>query len=397
MPEPSILISAGEASGDMYAARLAAALRERVPVHLFGMGGPRMREAGVEIVADYREVHVLGILEVLAKVPAIARVLRLLSREARRRKPSLAILTDFPGFHLRLARKLKSQGVPTVYFICPQFWAWRPWRANLVRRRFVRGLCIFPFEQEWYRAHGVAADFIGHPLVGEVRAARTREQFAADFGLDPARPIVAILPGSRPGEFKQHLPRILPACASVGPARNAQFILALAPGIAAAEIAPYLRSSAPAVKIIEAATYDAVAAADLAIVSSGTATVETALLGTPMIVVYRVAPFTAAVARRLVRTPMFAMVNLIAGRRIVPELIQDSLTPERLAMETARLLDSPAERNVMRADLAEVRAKLGASGAIDRAADIIAAMLRTAPAAPPPAAAKQPAPRTLVS
>ena len=397
MPEPSILISAGEASGDMYAARLAAALRERVPVHLFGMGGPRMREAGVEIVADYREVHVLGILEVLAKVPAIARVLRLLSREARRRKPSLAILTDFPGFHLRLARKLKSQGVPTVYFICPQFWAWRPWRANLVRRRFVRGLCIFPFEQEWYRARGVAADFIGHPLVGEVRAARTREQFAADFGLDPARPIVAILPGSRPGEFKQHLPRILPACASVGPARNAQFILALAPGIAAAEIAPYLRSSAPAVKIIEAATYDAVAAADLAIVSSGTATVETALLGTPMIVVYRVAPFTAAVARRLVRTPMFAMVNLIAGRRIVPELIQDSLTPERLAMETARLLDSPAERNVMRADLAEVRAKLGASGAIDRAADIIAAMLRTAPAAPPPAAAKQPAPRTLVS
>jgi len=397
MPEPSILISAGEASGEMYAARLAAALRARLPVHLFGMGGPRMREAGVEIVADYREVHVLGILEVLAKVPAIARVLRVLTREARRRKPALAILTDFPGFHLRLARKLKSQGVPSVYFICPQFWAWRPWRANLVRRRFVRGLCIFPFEQEWYRARGVAADFIGHPLVGEVRAARTRQQFAADFGLDPARPTVAILPGSRPGEFKQHLPRILPACASIGPSRNAQFILALAPGIAAAEIAPYLRSSALAVKIIEGATYDAVAAADLAIVSSGTATVETALLGTPMIVVYRVAPFTAAVARRLVRTPMFAMVNLIASRRVVPELIQEALTPERLAMETARLLDSPAERDLMRADLGEVRARLGDPGAIDRAADIIAAMLLAAPAAPSPAAAKQPAPRTLVS
>jgi lipid-A-disaccharide synthase len=397
MPEHSILISAGEASGDMYAARLAAALRERVPVHMFGMGGPRMREAGVELVADYRDVHVVGILEVLAKVPAIARALRLLSREARRRKPSLAILTDFPGFHLRLARKLKSQGVPSVYFICPQFWAWRPWRANLVRRRFVRGLCIFPFEQEWYRARGVTADFIGHPLVGEVRAARTRTQFAADFGLDAARPIVAILPGSRPGEFKRHLPLILPACASVGPARNAQFILALAPGIAAAEIAPYLRSSALPVRVIEGATYDAVAAADLAIVSSGTATVETALLGTPMIVVYRVAPFTAAVARRLVRTPMFAMVNLIAGRRVVPELIQDALTPERLAMETARLLDSPPERDLMRADLAEVRSKLGAPGAIDRAADIIAAMLLAAPAGPSPAAAMQPPPRTLVS
>jgi len=396
MPEKSILISAGEASGDMYAARLAAALRERVPVHLFGMGGPQMREAGVEIVADYREVHVLGITEVLAKIPSIARVLGLLSREARRRKPALAILTDFPGFHLRLARKLKSQGVPSAYFICPQFWAWRPWRANLVRRRFVRGLCIFPFEQEWYRARGVAADFIGHPLVGEVRAARTREQFAADNGLDPARPIVAILPGSRPGEFRQHLPRILPACASVGPSRGAQFVLALAPGISAAEIAPYLQSGAT-MKIVEGATYDAVAAADLAIVSSGTATVETALLGTPMIVVYRVAPFTAAVARRLVRTPMFAMVNLIAGRRVVPELIQDDLTPERLAMETARLLDSPAERERMREDFAEVRAKLGAAGAIDRAADIIAAMLTGTSPAKLPEAPGQPSPQSLVS
>jgi lipid-A-disaccharide synthase len=396
MPETSILISAGEASGDMYAARLAAALRERVPVHLFGMGGPRMREAGVEIVADYREVHVLGITEVLAKIPSLVRVLGRLSREARRRKPALAILTDFPGFHLRLARKLKNQGVPSVYFICPQFWAWRPWRANLVRRRFVRGLCIFPFEQEWYRARGVAADFIGHPLVGEVRATRTREQFAADHGLDPARPIVAILPGSRPGEFRQHLPRILPACASVGPSRGAQFVLALAPGLTTAEIAPYLGSDFP-VKVIEGSTYDAVAAADVAIVSSGTATVETALLGTPMIVVYRVAPFTAAVARRLVRTPMFAMVNLIAGRRVVPELIQDDLTPERLALEAARLLDSPTERNRMREDLAEVRAKLGAAGAIDRAADIIAAMLAGTPPAKSPAERGQPSPRTLVS
>jgi lipid-A-disaccharide synthase len=380
MPETSILISAGEASGDMYAARLAAALGARIPVRLFGMGGPRMREAGVEIVADYREVHVLGILEVLAKIPAIARVLGLLSREARRRKPVLAILTDFPGFHLRLARKLKSQGVPVVYFICPQFWAWRPWRANLVRRRFVRGLCIFPFEQEWYRSRGVAADFIGHPLVGEVRATRTRQQFAADHGMDAARPIVAILPGSRPGEFKQHLPRILPACASIGPSRGAQFVLALAPGVTAAGIAPYLRSG-PQIKVVEAATYDAVSAADLAIVSSGTATVETALLGTPMIVVYRVAPFTAAVARRLVHTPMFAMVNLIAGRRIVPELIQEDLTPQRLAMEASRLLDSSAERDLMRSELADVRAKLGAGGAIDRAADIIAAMLAGAPGA----------------
>jgi lipid-A-disaccharide synthase len=376
----------------MYAARLAAALQKRVPVRLFGMGGPRMREAGVEIVADYREVAVVGILEVLGKLPRLFQVMGKLAHEARVRKPALAILTDFPGFHLRLARTLKNQGVPTVYFICPQFWAWRPWRANLVRRRFVRGLCIFPFEQEWYRARGVPADFIGHPLVGEVHATRSREQFAADMGLDASRPIVAILPGSRPSEFERHLPRILPACGSIGRSRGVQFVLALAQGLNAAEIAPYLRADVP-VKVVEGATYDAVAAADLAIVSSGTATVETALLGTPMIVVYRVAPFTAAVARRLVRTPMFAMVNLIAGRRIVPELIQDDLTPERLAIEASRLLDSPTERGAMRAALAEVRAKLGAAGAIDRAADIIAGML----AEILPVSAGQPTPPSLVS
>jgi lipid-A-disaccharide synthase len=376
----------------MYAARLAAALQKRVPVRLFGMGGPRMREAGVEIVADYREVAVVGILEVLGKLPRLFQVMGKLAHEARVRKSALAILTDFPGFHLRLARTLKNQGVPTVYFICPQFWAWRPWRANLVRRRFVRGLCIFPFEQEWYRARGVPADFIGHPLVGEVHATRSREQFAADMGLDASRPIVAILPGSRPSEFERHLPRILPACGSIGRSRGVQFVLALAQGLNAAEIAPYLRADVP-VKVVEGATYDAVAAADLAIVSSGTATVETALLGTPMIVVYRVAPFTAAVARRLVRTPMFAMVNLIAGRRIVPELIQDDLTPERLAIEASRLLDSPTERGAMRAALAEVRAKLGAAGAIDRAADIIAGML----AEILPVSAGQPTPPSLVS
>jgi lipid-A-disaccharide synthase len=392
MSAPSILLSAGEASGDMYAARLATALQKRVPVRLFGMGGERMREAGVEIVVDYREVNVLGILEVLAKIPALFRALGKLDREARARKPALAILTDFPGFHLRLARKLKRDRVPCVYFICPQFWAWRPWRANLVRRRFVRGLCIFPFEQDWYRARGVSADFIGHPLVGEVRATRTRQEFARASALDSARPIIAILPGSRPGELAHNLPHIFPAIAAMQKERDAQFVLALAPGLKPSDVAPYLQS-APSVKLVENATYDAVAAADLAIVSSGTATVETALLGTPMIVVYRVAPVTAAVARRLVRTPSFAMVNLIAGRRAVPELIQDDFTPERLAAEAIHLLDSAAARDQMRQDLAEVRTKLGDAGGIDRAADIIADMLTGKLAEPP----GQPAPPTLVS
>src|SRR6185312_17205990 len=178
MPPIQILISAGESSGDMYAARLAAALQARLDVRLFGMGGPRMRDAGVEIIADCAEVSLVGIVEIARKYPALKRVWKRLLGETIRRRPRLAILTDFPGFHLRLARALKRNRIPSVYFICPQFWAWRPWRANLVRRRFVRGLCIFPFEEQWYRSRGVKADFIGHPLVGNVAAKRTRAEFA---------------------------------------------------------------------------------------------------------------------------------------------------------------------------------------------------------------------------
>jgi lipid-A-disaccharide synthase len=374
MSQKQIMISAGEASGDMYAARLATELQKRLPVHLFGMGGPGMREAGVELIADSKEVSVVGILETWVKVPKLIGILNRVVYETKQRKPALAILTDFPGFHLRVARKLKRANIPVVYFVCPQFWAWRPWRANLVRRRFVRGLCIFPFEEKWYRDRGVAADFIGHPLVGEVRATRTREQFAAAHGLDPARPIVALLPGSRHSELRQHMPVLLAACPAIARGRRAQFVLAVAPDVQPEELSRYLRPDAH-VTLVSGVTYDAVAAADLAIVSSGTATVETALLGTPMVVIYRVSAFTAAVARRLIRTPMIAMVNLIAGRLVVPELIQADFTPERVAAEAGRLLDSPDAREQMRRDLAEVRERLGPPGAMARAADIIAGML----------------------
>jgi len=317
----------------------------------------------------------VGIVEIAKKLPALNRVWKRLLGETERRKPRFAILTDFPGFHLRLARALKGQGVQNIYFVCPQFWAWRPWRANLVRRRFVRGLCIFPFEQDWYRARGVPTDFIGHPLVGNVAARRSRDEFAASFELDAAKPIVALLPGSRAGEIAHHMPPLVRSCHLIGrdhPA--AQFVLALAPGMSKSQITRYLTAEAP-IRVVEDATYDALGAADVAIVSSGTATVEAALMDTPMIVVYRLAPVTAAIARWLVRTPMFAMVNLIAGKRVVPELVQNDFTPERVASEVTRLLDSEEARSEMRQGLAYVREKLGLPGAIERAADIIAGML----------------------
>jgi len=375
MPPAELLISAGEASGDMYAAQLARALQARADVRLFGMGGPRMREAGVEILVDYAEVHVAGIFEVLHKIPALRRAMRTLRAESKRRKPALAILTDFPGFHLRLARTLHSRGVRSVYFVCPQFWAWRPWRANLVRRRFERGLCLFPFEVDFYRKAGVTADWIGHPLVGQARASLTREQFAARYALDAGKPIIAILPGSRHSEIAHHLPRLMQSVALLAKSHpDRQFVLAVAPGLSRAAFDPFIPPQSP-VHIIEDAAYDALAAADVSIVSSGTATIEAAILGAPMVVIYRVSPATAWIAKRLMRAPYIAMVNLIAEKRAVPELIQDAFEPAEVAREVEHLLASPHVRAAMKSDLAEVARRLGPPGAIDRAADLIANMI----------------------
>lgn len=379
MTPPQILISAGEASGDLHAGRLAAALRERTGAVLFGLGGPHMREAGVELVAQSREVSVLGITEILHRLPQLRRVFRKLLDETQRRRPALAILVDFPGFHLRLARRLKARGVPCVYFITPQFWAWRPWRTRLVRRRFALALCIFPFEVEFFRKAGVNAEFIGHPLVGAVRPAMTRGEFAARWGLDGVGPILTLLPGSRPREVAQHLPILLEGCKRIASGRRdgqkVQFVLAAAPGLTATDFGP--AAAKMGVRIVENATYDALAAADVAVVSSGTATVETALLGVPMVVVYRVSRITALLAKPLVRTSHFAMVNLIAGSRLVPELIQNDFTAEAVAREAGLLLDSADARAAMKRDLAVVEARLRspAGDAVSRAADLIAEFL----------------------
>ena len=376
-----VLISAGEASGDMYAARLALALRRRADVELFGMGGPKMREAGVETVVDASEVGVLGVVEIVRKLPALYRAWRRLISEIERRRPALAILTDFPAFHLRLARVLRQRRVRNVYFVCPQFWAWRPWRVRIVRRRFVRGLCIFPFEEAFYRKAGVPADWIGHPLVDAVPAPVARESFALRYGLNPKLPIVAVLPGSRPSELVHHMPRLMAAVAQMNSAGQRQFVIAAAPGLTKAQLQAHMGALEPTIPVVEGATYELLGAADVAIVSSGTATVEAALLGVPMVVVYRVAPLTAWIVRCLVHTPLFAMVNVLAEKEIVPELIQDAFTPQRVVRETERLLASAEARETICRELAGVREKLGPPGAIERAADLIAEMIpRRSPA-----------------
>jgi lipid-A-disaccharide synthase len=373
MPSTQILLSAGEASGDMYAAQLAAALKARSNCEIFGMGGAQMRAAGVDVIQDYSVVSVLGITEILAHLPQLIHAMRQLVDSARQRRPALAILTDFPGFHLRLARKLKPLGVRNVYYICPQFWAWRPWRVRIVRRRFALALCIFPFEEKFFGDAGVPVKFIGHPLVGKVAPAQSREQFFDANRLDPAKKLVTILPGSRNSELARHLPVLRKACAQIQAQLPVQFVIAAAAGHGNA-----LQGSWPGnatVRIVEGQTYDALAHADASIVSSGTATVEAALLDTPMVVVYRVTPLTALLAKPLVRTAHFSMVNLIVGREVVPELIQKDFTPEKVTAEVLRLLRDPSAVSAMRTELAEVRHRLGPPGAVERAADAITALL----------------------
>ena len=377
MTEKQILISAGEASSDMYAARLVTALRERVgpDARFFGMGGPRMAEAGVELIADYHEVAVLGIAEVLHKIPTVIGVQNRLKREAKRRNAALAILVDSPGTHLGLARRMKQIDVPVGYFIGPQIWAWRAGRVRIVKRRVNRMVVIFPFEEKIYREAGVPVSFVGHPLVDVVRPSMTRAEFAALHQLDANKPIITILPGSRANEIRQNYGRILSACERLKRGnRNIQFVLAVAPNLSADIFSAYA-SSGVEIKHLTGATYDALAAADCAIVASGTATIEASLLGTPMMVIYRVSPVSAFILGRMIRTPFFSMVNLIAGQGVVRELIQGDFTPEAVESEVRRLLESSRARDEMKASLAEVREKLGPGGAMERAADIFAQML----------------------
>jgi lipid-A-disaccharide synthase len=326
------------------------------------------------LIADYHEVAVVGITEVLHKIPTVIGVQNRLAREAAKRGAALAVLVDSPGTHLGVARRLKKVDIPVGYFIGPQVWAWRAGRVRVVKRLVQRMVVIFPFEENIYRAAGVPVDFVGHPLVDTVRATLSRAEFAAQQGLDAGRPIVTILPGSRPNEIAQNYARVIAACERIARAGNVQFVHAAAHGLSADFFARYATAGI-AIKRVENATYNALAAADCAIVASGTATVEAALLGTPMVVVYRVAPVTASILRRMIRTPFIGMVNLIAGRLVAAELIQDDFTAEGVATEVRRLLDSPDARAEAKAGLAEVRAKLGPGGAIERAADIFARMM----------------------
>lgn len=363
-----LMIVAGEASGDKHAARLVSALRESTPGQeweIFGAGGDEMRAAGVETLVDAREVAVMGILEVTAVIGKFLSAFRRLRRAARDRKPHLILLVDWPEFNLRLARRLKRDGHRVIYYISPQIWAWRGHRVHAIKRDIERMLVILPFEREYYAERGVSVDYVGHPLLDSVSVTRSREQVCSRYDLLPEKPIVALLPGSRNSELRHILPPMFDAVTRGGP--GVQFVIPLASTVARHQIAG--QAGFPAgVRIIESETYNILAAADLAVVASGTATLETAIIGTPMIVVYRASPLNWRIFHPMISTPLVGLPNLIAGKQIVPELLQDQMTGERLAAEIETLLSDRGARERQRSELRVVTEHLGEKHASYRAA-----------------------------
>lgn len=368
-----VLISAGEASGDLYAAALATKLRRDNPgIELFGCAGPRMRAAGVEAVVESESLAVVGLLEVVAHIPRIYREYRKLVRIAQERRPDVAVLTDSPDFHLRVARRLKKLGIPVVYLVAPQVWAWRKGRLPKMRRYIHRLLCIFPFEKDFFEKHGISTEYLGHPLTRMVRASASPVELRRKFGVPDGAKLIAVLPGSREGEIERHLPVLIEAVNLIRPntGRETCFTASLPPRMAEKFRERFLAAS---IQVQEGQTWDVLACSDLALAASGTVTIEACLLNTPMVTFYRVNRLSWLLGKLLVRVPFYSMVNLVAGRRVVPELIQSDMTADKLAAEAFALLEN---NNEMRESLAMVAGKLSGPGdPMEAAASVVTELL----------------------
>ena len=374
------MLVAGERSGDLYGGELAKALRARLPdTELFGCGGEAMRSAGVETVVDAHQLSLAGITEVIAGLPRAYRAFQALLAETAQRRPQLAILIDFPDFNLRLAKRLKQRHCPVVYFVSPQVWAWRRGRLKEIKAHIDKMLCIFDFEEAIYRQEGIPVEYVGHPLVDLVRPHLTRQEFFAQVGLDPGMTTLALLPGSREKEVCANLPVMLDAATRLTVQRPLQFVVAVAPTLDPGWLEKSLLEcyvGRGTVRTTTHATYDALQHSDLAIVASGTATLEAALRERPMVVVYRVSPLTWWLGKFLVDVPFYSIVNILAKKKIVEELMQSDFTASNLASRVEYLLDHPEARNEMAREFRALKPRLGPGGAIGRAADAVIGVLR---------------------
>lgn len=372
------MISAGEASGDLHAGHMLAVLRDKLgPVETFGMGGPALADQGMELLVDCRDLAVIGIVEVLIQYRRIMRELEKLRAAMRARPPDLLVLVDYPEFNLKLAETARELGVKVLFYVSPQVWAWRAHRVKRIGSLVDMMAVLFPFEVEFYEREGIPVRFVGHPLVDEVRCELSRDQAAEQLGLDPGRQILGLMPGSRRGEIRRILPLLLASAARIHAERGdqVQFILPLANTLAPDFVQPYLDASGLAVRQVQGRTYDAVRASDAVITASGTATLEVAMLGTPMAIVYRVNPITYAIMHRLITIEHIGLANIVAGRGIVREFVQQAARPEAIAEEGLRLLNDAAYAERMREELARVREKMGQGGGIEQVASLVEEML----------------------
>ena len=377
MKPKKVLLVAGEASGDLQGAHLVEAVHAIDPeVLFFGVGGEGLGRKGMRLLYHSASLSVVGITEVLFKLGPILKTLRGLKKSLDRERPDLVVLVDFPDFNLRLAKLAHRKGVPVLYYISPQVWAWRPKRVKLIARWVKKMVVLFPFEVPIYEAASVDVEWVGHPLLDTVRPALSKEEAFRQFGLDPKLTTVGLLPGSRGHEVKRLLPPLLESAVLLHKELpKLQFIVPLAPGIGRNTLSPLIRDCPIPLKVVEGQTYDAMNISEILITASGTATLEGAILGKPMVIVYRVSTPSYWIGRALIRVNHIGLVNLVAGQRIVPELIQNEVTPRRIAEETLRILQDPSLRQGIIDSMAGVRQNLGEPGAARRVAQIVCSML----------------------
>jgi lipid-A-disaccharide synthase len=372
-----IMIVAGEASGDLHGGNLVRAMHRFDPdLSFYGVGGARMKAAGVKLIADAADMAVVGLTEVVFKLGSILMIMHRLKTTLAKEPPDLVILIDYPDFNLFLARAARRSGIKVLYYISPQVWAWRKGRIATIRKSVDRMAVILPFEEHFYRKAGMDVTFVGHPLLDEVKKKYTRSEALKRFGLKDEAITVGLLPGSRRAEVTRLLPEMLRACRILKDKLSPlQFVLPLAGTLDPDLVQDILRQVPIQVNVIQNEIYDAIAISDVAIVASGTATLETALMETPMVVVYKVSAFSYTIGRRFIHVDHISLANIIAGRAIVTELIQDDANPERIAAEVKELLVHRRKTREMKVALAEIRERLGTPGASQRTAGIAWEML----------------------
>ena len=380
MGSKRVLLVAGEVSGDLHGSHLVEAIQSVDPeIQFFGVGGEGLKRVGMELLYPSQSLSVVGITEVFFKLRAILKALQGLKKSLERERPDLIILIDFPDFNLRLAKIAHRRGIPILYYISPQVWAWRPKRIKLIARLVTKMIVLFPFEVPLYEAAGVDVEWVGHPLLDIVKPTLSKEKAFEQFGLDPNRRTVGLLPGSRIHEIERLLPPLLASAHLLQEEiQDLQFVIPLAPGIPKTLLSPWMKNISVPVKVVEGFTYDVMNLSELLIAASGTVTLEGAILGKPMIIIYKVSLPSSWVARALVRVDHIGLVNLVAEKEIAPELLQRDVNPQRISNEALRILRDPLLSRKMVESMGEVRQKLGEPGAAQRAAHITLSLMKEA-------------------